>query len=197
MSFTLFSSVDWFLCNLFFTFQVHCLVQLTVSCELILYLCNFKLVCDDIIHFLFILCSLFSKIFTSSALFKDMKGVRLVEYCLMKLNDKPVLDFKEINHFPFLTQGINNSHYMWLVESTNSRVKRIVLKETGSYYRNSFMKVIIQLIRECLRLLGESKGVSKAHDCGDHVVAVLIIQNRLCVSKKTEYFWAPFYLYQW
>ena len=26
---------------------------------------------------------------------------------------------------------------------------------------------------------------------------MLIIQNRLCISKKTEYFWAPFYLYQW
>lgn len=50
------------------------------------------------------------------------------------------------------------------------------------------MKVIIQLIRKCLHLLGESKGISKAHDCGDHVVAVLIIQNRLCISKKTEYF---------
>lgn len=46
MSFTLFSSVDWFLCNLFFTFQVHCLVQLIVSCGLIIYLCNFKLVCE-------------------------------------------------------------------------------------------------------------------------------------------------------
>ena len=40
------------------------------------------------------------------------------------------------------------------------------------------MKVIIQLIRKCLHLLGESKGISKAH----------IIQNRLCISKKQSTF---------
>lgn len=44
-----------------------------------------------------------SKILTSSALFKDLKGVGLVTYCLMKLKNKLVLGVQENQSFTYVT----------------------------------------------------------------------------------------------
>ena len=126
----------------------HCLVQLADSWPANHFPASSVWLVNEIINFLFFLFPLFSIILNSLVYFTDMKGVRLVEYCLIKLNDRlnGCRISEEIN--PFSTHIKENlssfllSSLTWLLsideESFQLWGRTMHLKKTRFSFQNNF-----------------------------------------------------------